>query len=46
MKNTQETVMRKRPKSHQSMLEFICLLKEIEIPVEKPGFISHPLHWV
>lgn len=29
MKNTQETVMRKRPKSHQSMLEFICLLKEI-----------------
>lgn len=28
MKNTQEIVMKKRPKSNQPMLEFICLIKE------------------
>lgn len=27
--NTQETVMKRRPKSKQPMVEFICLVKEI-----------------
>lgn len=28
VKNTQEIVMKKRPKSNQPMLEFTCLIKE------------------